>query len=74
MRMGLKIGISRGKITKAYDGNYTVKDSFKVKSTSLKVDMDQQATYKVTGKINFISSTRWLRADIESGTVEVTYG
>lgn len=71
--MSFKIYISSGIITAVYGAAYTV-SGIEVTGTLLTKDSDYQATYRVYCISGFSTVTRWLRANISTGNIVVTYG
>ena len=73
--MSYKIRISGAvpKITSAYDGTYSFSFPVTVTSTTLSLDSSYQATYTIYYKQGFTSTNRWLRVNINSGSLVVTH-
>lgn len=72
--MSFKIYIVGGNIIDAYGAQYRVAKGITVTGSSLSKDSSKQATYYVYCHTLLSSATRWLRANISTGELVVTYG
>ena len=73
LTMSYKIYINNSnQISSAYDGNYSV-SGYSVSSSSLTVDSSVQATYTITLSSLWITTSKYLRSNISSGSIVVTH-
>jgi len=71
LSMSYKILIDNNRITNAYDPSYST-SYWDVTSSNLSVDSSAQATYTLTCKKLLLTTTKWLRANIENGSLVIT--
>ncbi len=72
LRMSFKIYVSNNQIISAYGENYYT-NVYNVIASNLSVDSSVQATYTITIKKLLISTDKYLRANISTGSIVVTH-